>query len=37
MVIHTMSDFVFVALTALLFAASWGLIVVLERLMEDKA
>jgi hypothetical protein len=37
MVIHTMSDCVFVALTAWLFDESWGLIVVLERLMEDKA
>lgn len=32
-----MGDFIFILLTLALFAASWGLIVVLERLMEEKA
>ena len=31
-----MGDFVYVLLTLGLFAASWGLIVVCERLMEEK-
>ena len=31
-----MGDFIFLLLTLALFAASWGLIAVLERLMETK-
>ena len=31
-----MTDFLFVLLTLGLFAASWGLIAVFERLMEEK-
>lgn len=31
-----MGDFVYVALTLGFFAASWAMIVMLERLMEDK-
>ena len=31
-----MGDVIFVLLTLALFAASWGLIGVLDRLMEDK-
>ena len=31
-----MGDFIYVALTLGLFAVSWGMIAVLERLMEDK-
>jgi hypothetical protein len=31
-----MGDLIYVGLTVLFFVASWGLIVVCERLMEDK-
>jgi hypothetical protein len=31
-----MNDLLYLGLTVLAFAASWGLIVVCERLMEDK-
>jgi hypothetical protein len=31
-----MADVVYVGLTLVFFAASWGLIVACERLMEDK-
>ncbi len=32
-----MGDLIYVGLTVIFFVASWGLIVVCERLMEDKA
>lgn len=32
-----MADLTFIGLTLAFFAASWGLIVACERLMEDKA
>ena len=31
-----MGDLIYVGLTVVFFVASWGLIVVCERLMEDK-
>jgi hypothetical protein len=31
-----MGDLIYVGLTVIFFVASWGLIVVCERLMEDK-
>jgi hypothetical protein len=31
-----LADLLYIGLTAVLLAASWGLIVVCERLMEDK-